>query len=489
MICLEQALLHARGWNGSMLDLAAEATRLCEFHALSTGIFLPKTTKTLVMSYRALKILSPPHGKRFGWLHLVELLAIRHLVLKGWRREDTGPYLARFSTEYIAENLASVHEQALEPQHPLQQDSDAVLERASIAIRLLAAGISEQFRMARGGMPTAHDDTLSPMLTQAIMLLSSLYISSNKEDRGGSVHEVLERCRWPIDEQRWFLPMLSSPLFAYKGITLLDPDRRIPTLDCAEMARQTQGELDLREQMAFEALRGISQQFIGKQDAAYSSLRMWVTEHPITTGQALRSFGRDHGLMLAVPFLASCYEPVQPYHQVNEKLYPCEKCGTPMRRSRSSSEHLNCRTPQCAAFDKPLEALPLHPNADMLIAKPHILVYWIGPGLDELTLYQAALKNGLEPKMYPSRDACDLSFSNDEVGVDVKSYASPYVLVDRLNKGHGLAPYGRRIVAINEQVIARSFGYLEVLRRRYSGSVTLEFMSVLEVTALMEQPF
>jgi len=471
--------------------LAHKATALCEAHALSSGVRLPKSTKALVMSYRALRILSPAQGKQFRWLHLVQLLAARHLVTQGWRREDAAQRIARYSPEHMAEHLATLHE----------HDDDGITspiteaatneerERATIAIRLLAAGICEQFRMARVGIPTVQDLTMSPLLAQALLLLSSAYVSAGKEDIGGSVHSLLERCRNPINGTSWRLPMLSDPQFHYREITLLDPDRRIPTLDCVEMARQTQSELDLREQFAFEALRSTSEQFVGKLEQAYSALRLWVTEHPVTTIQAMRTFERLKGLQLAATFLTGCYECVQPHHLVNGKLYVCETCGTSMRRATGASHFLSCRVPQCKSYDKPLESLPQEWSADTLIAKPAILAYWVGPGLDESTLYRMALAQGLEPRMYPGRDACDLSFDGNAVGVDVKSFASPFILADRLNKGHGLAPYQRRIVAINDQAIARSYGYLEVLRQRYVGSPSLEFMSVRALLASMEKPF
>jgi hypothetical protein len=76
------------------------------------------------------------------------------------------------------------------------------------------------------------------------------------------------------------------------------------------------------------------------------------------------------------------------------------------------------------------------------------------------------------------------------MGVDVKSYASPFILADRLNRStQGLSIYRRQIVAINDQAIARFSGYLDVLRRQYTGNSPLEFMSVRELMKTLEQPF
>ncbi|MGO0792306.1 restriction endonuclease-related protein [Herbaspirillum seropedicae] len=363
-------------------------------------------------------------------------------------------------------------------------------EEAVSAARMLATGVCSQYRLARSGIPTVHDVTMSGPLAQALMLLASLYISAGKEDHGGSVHEILQRCRQPLGRNDWNLPAFADPTFPYHGITLLDPDRRIPTLDCVEMARQTQSELDLREQLAFESLRSTSEQFIGRQEQAYTDLRLWVTETPITSVQDMQNFERSKNLQLAASFLSSCYEAVQPHHLVDGKLYVCESCGTPMRRASGDKHLLACRTPQCKSYDRPLETLPRQFGDNTLIAKPAILTYWIGPGLDELTLYRAATANEYEVRLYPAKDACDLSLDGRNIGIDVKSYASPFILADRLNRSaQGLAIYSRRIVAINDQAISRFSGYLEVLRRQYTGDLTLEFISVRELLKTLERPF
>lgn len=491
MISLTQALLKERDWSGSMIALAEKASSLCETYAVRPGWHLPETTKALVMSYRTLQILTPPRGKRFVWDHLVLLIAARVLVSAGWSRERVAEQIHKYPLDHLAKHMAEL-DVALNEELPRTTTrlSPANHEKTVLAARMLAAGVCSQYRRARSGVPTIHDATLSTPLAQSLLLLSSLYVSAGQEDSGGSVHEVLQRCRQPLGRGDWNLPAFADPAFQYHGITLLDTDRRIPTLDCVEMARQTHSELDLREQFAFEALRSASEQFIGRQEDAYTDLRLWVTGHPITFVHELRAFERAKNLQLAASFLASCYEAVQPYHLVDGKLYVCESCGTPMRRAGGDRHFLACRVPQCQSYDRPLETLPRPFNSDTLVAKGAILTYWIGPGLDELTLHKVAESNDHQVRMYPAKDACDLSIDGKDMGVDVKSYASPFILADRLNRStQGLAIYRRQIVAINDQAIARFSGYLDVLRRQYTGDSPLEFMSVRELMKTLEQPF
>jgi hypothetical protein len=274
-------------------------------------------------------------------------------------------------------------------------------------------------------------------------------------------------------------------------MVLIDPDRRIPTLDCAELARQSSSELDLREQLAFDALRSASEQLVGRQDEAYSTLRLWITEHPVTTVAEMRSFERENGLQMAASFLSRCYEPVSPRHLINGELHLCSTCGVPMRRSQGAPRLFSCTIHQCPKFDVPMDSVGRDVSPETLIACAHILLYWVGPGLDESAVYRRALKLGLLPRAYPGRDACDISLEGDTVGVDVKSYSNPYVLADKLNKSSlgGLALYSTRIVAINNQVLTRFHGYLDVLRQRYSGSLPVRFMSVRELMKSLEVPF
>lgn len=495
MLNLQQVLKQQNDWSGSLDQLAAKASSLCAEHPVSADTFLPPTSRSLVIDYRSERIISAADGKKFQWRHLVQLIAARHLAYRGWKRQAIAIFIASHSTQFLLDHLERLHEDTpleISPSDGMGATghADDFLEDASIAVQLLARGLVEQYKSARQGTPLVHDASLNASLSQAMLSLASLHLRNGTEDITGSVHQLVARCRLPLASRHWGLAIFDDENFPYREMRLLDEDRRLPTLDCVELARQTHSELDLREQMAFEALRSISEQFIGKAEKAYSDLRLWVAEHPVTTSQGMRAFERDKGLQLAASFLVSCYEAVQPHHLVDGKLYTCPGCRSPLRRARVDRAKLACTLPQCAAFEKPVDTLEHRWGSDTLVALPHILVYWVGPAIDECLVYRTAVEEGHEPRIYPGRDACDVSLDGNTTGIDIKSYASPFLLATRLTKSiQGLAIFQKRIVAVNDQAISRFQGYLDILRREYRGPQVIQFISVSQLLKTLKRPF
>ncbi|GAB3464448.1 hypothetical protein GCM10027321_28320 [Massilia terrae] len=487
---LPEALQFEREWRGSMDELVRKATQLSLNFPIDNDVYLPESTRTVVMSYRARGILPPADRKRFTWDHLVRLLAARYLVTQGWKREDVAERFKEHSTDYLAKHLPELATSAVQAKPRIDATELQRVEMATIAVQLLAAGIVEQFGHAKRGAVLVQDDSMSQRLTQAMLLLAALFLQEGQDNPLGSVHQLLALSRSPLTSATFGLAVFDYRDFPYAGLLLLDPDRRIPTLDCAELARQSSSELDLREQLAFDALRSASEQLVGRQDEAYADLRLWITEHPVTTTAQLRDFVRETNLQAALGFLLSCYEPVGPRHLIHGQLHLCSACGVPMRRSPSVESLVACTIVQCSRFDKPVESIAHPTGPETLIARPHVLLYWVAPGLDEVALYRKAQKFGLSPRPYPDRDACDISLDGGAVGVDVKSYANPFVLAAALtaNVG-GLASYPTRIIAINDQALARFHGYLDIVRQRYSGPLPLRFMSVHELMKSLESPF
>lgn len=487
---LQDALQSERAWRGSMDELARKASALSAAYPVEENVHLPDSTRALVISYRARKIIPPAQGKQFIWEHLVRLLAARYLVMCGWSRDAVAQRLQERSADYLASNLTdlSITQAPVQPDN--EDDEAQFVEQANIVVQLLACGVVQQFAHVRRGEVLVQDVSMSQLLAQAMLLLAGLFLKAGQDNVFGSVHELLVCCQKPLTSETLGLEIFSHPAFLYKGLVLIDPDRRIPTLDCAELARQSSSELDLREQLAFEALRSASEQVAGRQDEAYSNLRLWITEHPVTSVAQMRSFAREEHLQVATNFLLACYEPVNPRHLINGELHVCSTCGAPMRRSQGVSSLFACTIPQCARFDVPVDSVAHDVGPETLIARAHILLYWVGPGLDESAIYRRAQKLGLAPRAYPGRDACDISLDGDTVGVDVKSYSNPYVLAAKLNTSlGGLALYPTRIVAINDKVLVRFHGYLDILRNRYNGPLPVRFMPVRELMKTMEIPF
>lgn len=161
-----------------------------------------------------------------------------------------------------------------------------------------------------------------------------------------------------------------------------------------------------------------------------------------------------------------------------------------MRRSLSVPHLYACAIRQCRKFDTPVQSVARTVGTDTVVANAAIMLYWVGPGLDEAAIYRHAIKCQGQARAYPDQDACDISLDSDAIGIDVKSHANPHVLIARLNRSPGgLTFYPKRIVAINDRALARWHGYLEVLKQGYTGPVALQFMSVRELMKSMEIPF
>ena len=480
-----------QAWAGSLDDLVSYSNILIDSFPVDAVKHLPPRTRSTVTGYRSQKIISPAQGKSFLWLHLVQFCAARYLIENDWKRNKVAAWMQEQDGHSILEAIENIVNHAtsvgISPT-PAVKPAEDLLSRAYLNVRLLAAGIVGQYQNVKRGVPLIQDNTLDPQLSRAMMGLASLYILEGKEDLAGSVHELLARCTHQLHDAVWGLDSFSSMEFPYNTLRLIDPDARLPTLDCVELASQTRSELDLREQLAFDALRSASDQFVERAADAYSLLRSYVVEHPITTLDELRAFERDNDLQPARAFLLSCYDPVLPHHLSFGQLHACPCCGTPMARARLE-KHVACRVSQCSEFDRPISAgviKLLHDN--LRIAKPHILTYWVAPGIDEIAIFKKAYACGLNPIIYPDRDACDVSLDGGNTGIDVKSASSPFLLAEMLTRSlHGLEYYDERIIAVNDQCVARFPGYLDLLQREYRGKSKVRFMLVSSLLTQLEE--
>lgn len=484
MSALIVALQKLPTWEGSLEELTATASGLLQAQQTWQGHPLRAPTRSVVVDYRSVGLISPAVRKRYQWRHLVQLVVSCVLVQLGQTRKA----VAKHTQSLAPAEIISLLEVGLpESVRDLSGQSAAVVDEAHAlslaheAVPLMAAGLVDHFRRARDGQPLLHDALLSPWLKGAMYRLASLYVMYGLPVQGDGAHTLVAMCRRPLRGREWGLRVFDLPEFHFHGIRLLDEHTRLPTIECIDLARQISSELDLLEQPAFAQLHSTCDQFAMRGADVYSALREFITRHPITNPGEQRRFLEGRNMQLAAPFLASCYEPTQPHHRIKGALLQCASCGSPMGTSVVAG-HVSCMVRQCKAFDVAV----LHESArqitaqDSLVAKPHILVYWCGPGLDEVTLYDTAIADPerLVASLYPGRDKCDISLDNDAVGIDVKSHANPFVLAAALNRSlGGLELFLKKYVAINDQAISRFPDYLEILRRECDRR-DVEFMSV-----------
>lgn len=474
---LSEALQKQAQWHGSLDELVQVSSQLL----LAKGAWgdrpLRAPTRSLVVDYRTNGLVSPAIGKQYQWLHLTQLVVGCVLVQLGLPRKAAAKRLQSLTSDQIIGLLDSFDEEQSTTPPALTSTSvdDGLAQRlAHEAVHVLAAGLVHHFRQARAGEALEHGVKLSAWLRGALSRFASLYLISGLPVQNDGVHELVSRSRQPLREREWGLPVFDSPTFRFHGIRLLDANTRLPTIECLDLARQITSELDLQEQQAFSQLNSVCDQFASRGNEVYAALREFIVRHPVTSTAEQRRFLEGRNMQLAAPFLASCYEPVQPHHMVGGVLYRCSTCGSPMVASIIDS-HIACATRQCKGFDTPTMRVSAvqAPSRESLVAKAHILVYWCAPGQDEISLFDTAVAvpPGLSATLYPARDKCDLALDGDTVGIDVKSHSNPFVLAESLNRGlGGLELFPTKIIAVNDQALSRFPDYINILRREFKVS-------------------
>jgi hypothetical protein len=121
------------------------------------------------------------------------------------------------------------------------------------------------------------------------------------------------------------------------------------------------------------------------------------------------------------------------------------------------------------------------------VAKPQILLYWTGPGIDDLAIYDEANRSGIVAELYPECDLCDVAIGGRAIGIDAKSYSSPVSLALRLNRTiGGLTHYRRRIIAVGDELLDIDRDYIATVRsclEKRGDPATLEILPVSKVIA------
>lgn len=481
---LTKALEGQVAWDGSLEELTSSAAQLLQTQKTWHGQSLRIPTRSVVVNYRNVGLISPALRKRYQWRHLVQLVVACVLVQTGQTRKTVAK---RFQSLTPAELIALLDQPAggaapaALATGPASVDEQHALALAHEVVPLLAAGLVEHYHRARTGAPLVHDLAVSPWLRAAISRLAALYVLYGQPVQSDGAHTLVAQCGQPLRGREWALPLFDSSEFRFQGIRLLDSRSRLPTIECIDLARQISSELDLLEQQSFAQLNSVCDQFASRGNEVYSVLREFITRHPITTAAEQRRFLESRNMQLAAPFLSSCYETVQPHHLVKGALFRCTNCGAPMVTSAVEG-HISCPVRQCKTYDSavPRTSARAASTEDSLVAKAHVQMYWCGPGQDEIALYDAAVSDppGLSVMLYPGRDKCDISLDGDVVGIDVKSHANPILLAETLNRRlGGLELFDKKYIAINDQAISRFPDYLEILHRECSRR-DVEFISV-----------
>jgi hypothetical protein len=263
-------------------------------------------------------------------------------------------------------------------------------------------------------------------------------------------------------------------------------------------ARGTFGEDNVIEHRLYQRLREATERLgIRHQHKAYTALRSLFGSRSLIGEHQLLDYLRDNDLTpLQGMIVDTFFDSVPDVWLIDGHAHRCAYCGTLMRPypDRKLFPDGRCPIRQCLGHNssKAKVSEKLDPNQDrLLIAQPQILTYWTGPAIDELAIFDAAIKNGLDAELYPESDLCDVAINGRNIGIDAKSYTSPVSLALRLNRSiGGLEHYRRRIIAVSDQLIEERPDYLSTFQSaidKKGDPATLEILSVSQVIQLLKK--
>ncbi|MEM8723317.1 MAG: hypothetical protein AAGE84_29195 [Cyanobacteria bacterium P01_G01_bin.39] len=483
-----------KDWQGTAENLSEELQHKIEQLNL---LVEPPAVRT-VRSWRGKKLLSQPKGKKFGFRQVLEGLAILQFLKKGW------------TLKAIAEVLSSLNDKELEQQilatrsgenseksdnyqqlslFPSQQNQSN-LTLAEDAVILLAQGILRQYlNLLTGKEIVRQDDKLPKELHSAMCKLGRLYLEEGKCDRAACVHDVLERSRYSLHGYEWDLNTFRELEFA--NVRLIDRDLKVPTVDCAEIADKSggYGEDNVIERRLYTRMITATKSLGTKQrHQAYTAIRELIGRRSLIRERELLDYLIEHNLTPLQETVVEFFDLVPEAWLINNFAHRCYHCGTLLRPHPNRDRYPDgyCPIYQCNSKYPPRVGERLEPEEGrLLVAKPQILAYWTAPAIDELAIFDEAKAYGLDAELYPESDQCDVAIGDHAIGIDAKSYRSPVLLAQKLNRSiGGLIFYQKRIVAITDELIEDYSGYLSTLRSlldKKGETATLQIMSVSSV--------
>lgn len=483
-------------WSGTADDLAAEVARV----ARELGLSIQVPSVRTIRLWRTKRLLGRDAGRRFERRQLLEALAAAVLFDRGW---STTAIVDRFAgcseadlEQTLGEAVSTASSGAGGPP-PRESNRRATNDTAEEAAILLAQGILLQYRrLLTGREIVRQSDDVPAELQSAMCYLGRLYIEQGDEDRAACIHDVLERARYPLGSSEWGLAPFGQG-FRFSSALLIDPLLKVPTSDCAAIAtiRGGMGEDNVIESRLHTRLRETAERFGSRRHEAYTGIRELLTRFSLVDERKLIEFldQRDLSPVLQT-VVEEFYERVPEAWLIRQRAHRCVHCQTLMRPHPDKRTYPDgiCPIRQCAARSEPQVGEQLDwTTAPLLIAKPQVLAYWTGPGIDELLIFNEACRLGLSAELYPESDLCDVGIEGRAIGIDAKSYSSPISLGLRLNRGiGGLINYRRRIVAVGDDLLSTNPDYISMLRsvlEPRGDQSTLEILDVSSVLTMLRR--
>lgn len=487
---------NVRDWQGTAKVLIQELER--KSADLKLSLEPPNVRK--IRTWRSKGIFSHSKGENFKFRQILEGLETLLLLKQGWTLNAIADILPSFDNKTLEQEILAVSpvtEKTTESFITSKKKND-LNDRAKDAVILLAQGILQQYTRILNNIEIVRQDdrSIPATLHQAMYKLGRLYIEEEKCDRAACIHDVLDRSRYVLHSDEWGLDIFQQSDFSFRDAVLIDPDLRVPTSECSEIARSSGGgfgEDNVIEHRLYTRLKENAERLGGKRKhLAYTALRELVGRHSLIEETKLIEYLVKHELTsLQGMIINDFFVEVPEVWLIKGFAHRCADCETLMRPHPRFSEGY-CPIRLCDGNSEPKRSEKLDPKKErLLIVKPQILTYWTAPAIDEINIFDRAREYGLDAQLYPESDICDVSIDNYAIGIDAKSYNSPVSLAMRLNRDiGGLRHYNRRIIAVSDRIVKNTDGYLDILRsslNKKGDPASLEIRSVSEVLDFLKE--
>ena len=423
------------------------------------------------------------------WDDFARLAGIDPRAFKTYRLPEdssnyrTMPALAQSAIQSLLSKCAST-EQPSDVSLQVPSGSDQTF--SSVLIPSLAALVVRQAQLSliEGRMVAGVDRSrgcpvgLSPEDRRAMSLVSRACLVNGLSDRAAEIHDLLACCTKPLGD---WLPISEVTEHGLATIALINLEDGMPTLEAEVISVGFSGiTATLEEQLFAKFMELIGRYPQDTGNAYYTTIREFVVRHPICTPEDLKQLGKELPSTIWIAIQQQFYESVPESWAIRDQIPICDYCGNAMSQGKAG---LVCRTTACSRA-KPASSTRALPKADLLRVSRGIRQYWVEPGVDELRLYDAITNAGLSATLYPFRDRVDIGCG--DVGIDLKTYASPETLGLRFKRSvGGLAYFAEKWVVVPDWQIAAVPSYLDRLRNS-AGRPDLKYLSLSDALAKLK---
>lgn len=401
------------------------------------------------------KTLEARFCKRITWELLAEMAGIEPRTLKTYRMPESSadyrqmPQLAKQALERLLTQpkAASVDVHTL-----VSALSSLVISQARVALidKAIINGL-DTVPSTKGG--------LNQEERRIMAIVSRFCLQAGLPDHGGEIHNLLSKCKQPL--QDW----LCLPDLVNQGlgqIVLIDPEYGVPTPEAQELAEGYSTISAHIEEKLFESLMESLKRYPTQSAAAYyTAIREFVVRNPVILAEKLIDSRPSIPGALWLAVQQEFYEPLPTGLAQDGKLVLCAHCNSLMQAHALSGE-LRCKSRACNRSRPSRPGITLDPaNARRVHRSIH--QYWVEPGIDEIFLFDILINEGFPAQLYPHQDLVDISVG--DIGMDLKTYASPEMLGGKFKKNiGGLANYTVKWVVVPDWLIKLTPNYMERLK-------------------------